>query len=771
MPSSRDRTRGGRGRSGAEDTAPATGAPQDSHASADTRALVSAPVAIFETDAAGSAVFVNDRWLDYAGLTREQSLGFGWAQAIHPEDRERVVSAWKAAVAKGADLDLEFRAQRSDGTTTWLSGSSTSLRDEDGTITGFVGVVSDISSAVATREALIEQNRFVDTVLDIAGALVCVFDPMGRFLRFNRACEQISGYTFEEIEGRPFFDFLIPKDEVEAVRAALGRLRSGEPPAPNVNHWLIRDGSMRLISWTNASLFDDHGALTHIVSVGIDITDERRAQGALQGVEAIGTLLAKHGPTPDSMGAVLTTLGEAMDYRYLAVLLRDGDELRLSAQRGYDDLPTEFHPERGIIGRVVRTGEAAFVPDVAVDPDYVAGSPDVVSEIAVPLTVDGQSLGVLNIESTSEAPMSTFDLRLAQTVAERLAAAIVLGREQQALSERARLFGALTGFAQTANSTLASERLMPTLVEAMASVIEADVCGLTVLERATGRYLVRAVSGAIELGVVGTEIRPGEGISGRAMTSRALIVDRLERARFAPSIQQFVAADWLSMAAVPLVRDGAVLGVVTLGRATDREPAFSAQECEVLTLLAAQTALAIANAELLDEVSELAVRDGLTGLFNRRHFDASVDQLLLRRARERKKRPPLAAIMFDLDYFGHFNKEHGHQAGDAVLKLFASILLGRFRSSDLLARYGGEEFVAILEGATLADATRIADEIRAELAARTVPGADGAELRATVSAGCAALDDAEPTREALLRAADVGLFMAKRAGRNQVVAV
>ncbi len=127
--------------------------------------------------------------------------------------------------------------------------------------------------------------------------------------------------------------------------------------------------------------------------------------------------------------------------------------------------------------------------------------------------------------------------------------------------------------------------------------------------------------------------------------------------------------------------------------------------------------------------------------------------------------------MFDLDHFGRFNKEHGHQAGDAVLRAFAGILLERFRSSDLVARYGGEEFVAILESATSEDASRIAEEVRTTLAAKSVVGPDGVVLQATVSAGCAALDDAEPTREALMRAADVGLFMAKRAGRNQVVAV
>ena len=131
----------------------------------------------------------------------------------------------------------------------------------------------------------------------------------------------------------------------------------------------------------------------------------------------------------------------------------------------------------------------------------------------------------------------------------------------------------------------------------------------------------------------------------------------------------------------------------------------------------------------------------------------------------------LAAIMFDLDRFGRFNQDHGHQAGDAVLRSFSGHpARARCRASDLVARYGGEEFVAILEGCSLADAVVLADAIRLELEGRVIDGPDGQPLRARVSAGCAVLDPEKPTAEALLQTADVGLFMAKRAGRNRVVA-
>jgi two-component system cell cycle response regulator len=188
-----------------------------------------------------------------------------------------------------------------------------------------------------------------------------------------------------------------------------------------------------------------------------------------------------------------------------------------------------------------------------------------------------------------------------------------------------------------------------------------------------------------------------------------------------------------------------------------------------MLLLGAQAALALANAHLHEEVSELAIHDGLTGLYNRRHFDESLN-LIFARWRRLGSRGELAAVMFDLDHFGIFNQEHGHQAGDAVLRAFAGLMRERLRSSDLVARYGGEEFVVVLEECSVADAVRVAEEIRSGLEERVINGPDGQLLRARVSAGCAGLDPAEPTKEALLRNADTALFRAKREGRNRVVA-
>jgi diguanylate cyclase (GGDEF)-like protein/PAS domain S-box-containing protein len=339
---------------------------------------------------------------------------------------------------------------------------------------------------------------------------------------------------------------------------------------------------------------------------------------------------------------------------------------------------------------------------------------------------------------------------------------------QEALLDRVRLFAALAEFGAAMNAIREPEHLVMALIDAVSAVVPSDTVVIIMLDRGDGRYRVRAVRG-LAPGAVGAIIEPGDGHTGRAISERAVILTEPHpRAQSNAALRDYLVHETTWAVGVPLINEDTVLGVISVGR-FETDATFTPAELEVFGLIGPHAALALANAYLVEEVSALAIHDGLTGLYNRRHFDAEFDHMI---ARFKRRAPAgnLAAIMFDLDHFGDFNRQHGHLAGDAVLRLFAGVLHERLRSADLVARYGGEEFVVILEDSTLADAVRVAEEVRRGLEARTVPGADGQPLRATVSAGCALIDPANPTREALIGRADVALFMAKRAGRNQVVA-
>jgi diguanylate cyclase (GGDEF)-like protein len=497
---------------------------------------------------------------------------------------------------------------------------------------------------------------------------------------------------------------------------------------------------------------------------------ERRRARQIAALEAVGRLLAEGGPTAEAFERVAGVVVRRFGYPYVSVYLGDAERMHLAARGGYVEAIESFDPSVGVAGRVMRSRELAFVPDISTDPDYVPGTLTATSLICAPLIVDGRFLGLLNVETVGARRLDATDRSLVAIMATRIAAAVALGQDRQALAARAELFRDIDAFGRDVTSSLAIQPLAEMMIEATARVVAADTLAVTLLDRSDGRYLVRAGRG-LPGRVVGREVLVGEGLAGRAIRDRATVIEEGATSdQFPRSIQDLDIPTLTHGVGLPLIRDGVVVGALTIGRTTVA-PGFSDLEMEGLQLLASSAALAVANAFLHAEVAELAVRDPLTGLYNRRHFDEALDRMLAVHRRERLTGwRPLSAIMFDLDRFGLFNKEHGHQVGDDVLKVFADVLTSRFRASDLVARLGGEEFIVVLDNAASDEAVGIADEVRGLLAERSVRAEDGTQLTVTVSAGCTQLDPADPTRESLLRTADVALFMAKRAGRDRVVA-
>lgn len=161
-----------------------------------------------------------------------------------------------------------------------------------------------------------------------------------------------------------------------------------------------------------------------------------------------------------------------------------------------------------------------------------------------------------------------------------------------------------------------------------------------------------------------------------------------------------------------------------------------------------------------------ANHDGLTGLFNRRHFMVMAEKELHRAQRYRR---PVTVGMADLDFFKRINDTHGHAAGDTVLRDCARLLQETLRKTDLVCRYGGEEFAFVFPESTLEDARRLAERFRQQVAAHVFELPCGGTLHTSISIGLAQGDDTPI--ELALRNADDALYQAKHSGRNQVIAV
>jgi two-component system, cell cycle response regulator len=165
---------------------------------------------------------------------------------------------------------------------------------------------------------------------------------------------------------------------------------------------------------------------------------------------------------------------------------------------------------------------------------------------------------------------------------------------------------------------------------------------------------------------------------------------------------------------------------------------------------------------------EMAITDGLTGLYNRRYMETHLGSLL-EQAGARGK--PLTIMVLDIDFFKSINDTYGHDAGDDVLREFATRIRKSIRGIDLACRLGGEEFVIVMPETDMAVATIVAERLRRRIASEPFIIAQGAKaIDVTISIGIATLDTADDTASTILKRADQALYRAKRDGRNRVVA-
>jgi diguanylate cyclase (GGDEF)-like protein len=180
---------------------------------------------------------------------------------------------------------------------------------------------------------------------------------------------------------------------------------------------------------------------------------------------------------------------------------------------------------------------------------------------------------------------------------------------------------------------------------------------------------------------------------------------------------------------------------------------------------AEQISLAIANVQLRDQLRDQSIRDTVTGLFNRRYMLETCRREFSRAARAGQ---PVSILSIDVDHFKKYNDNHGHDAGDTVLRAVGECMETTFRNEDVPCRFGGEEFVVILPGAPIEVAARRAEQLRSKIEALVVRYLDTNLPRITISVGVAAFPNGGDNPEAILKAADQALYGAKAAGRNRV---
>ncbi len=224
---------------------------------------------------------------------------------------------------------------------------------------------------------------------------------------------------------------------------------------------------------------------------------------------------------------------------------------------------------------------------------------------------------------------------------------------------------------------------------------------------------------------------------------------------------------------LPMMGQGEVLGMLHLSfsgpephqRTDEHYRRLEAMERLAMTV-ADHLSLALANLKLRERLQEMSVRDPLTGLYNRRYMQETLEREIKRAQRDSK---PIGIIMLDVDHFKSVNDTHGHDAGDLVLKTLAGFLSNNFRGEDVACRYGGEEFILILPGLFLKDSEAKAERIRREIANTLRVHYHDKPLSITVSIGVAAFPEHGGHAGPLIAKVDAAMYEAKNRGRNRIV--
>jgi diguanylate cyclase (GGDEF)-like protein len=466
-------------------------------------------------------------------------------------------------------------------------------------------------------------------------------------------------------------------------------------------------------------------------------------------VRAAAEAIAVETSPADALDAALGVLHSRLDNAFVAAHVLEHDRLWLVGGRGYAVVPDGLPVTQGVVGRAVRTTLTQYVPDLEADPDNVEAARGATSELAVPLSVDGEVVGALTIESVAMLPSES--PRLVRPLSAVLAPVLAKIRDVRVLD-----LAALSRLA----IYLSSLRDAREIVEIAAATLG------RILPVETSQVCLRAESGLLEI----TAARRSEE-GGPEPLSLDVVETLRRRGRQGTVIEQIdVAGAMLDLSVAPLVRSIVVIPLRANGTelglligSSRRLHELDRRQAEVATLFAAQVAATLDATLALGRERRSALTDPLTGLLNRRGFEIDLERAL---AAALEQRSPLSLWVLDFDDFKEVNDRAGHEFGDALLREVGHVLTRVLPESSSAGRLGGDEFVVMFPGADADEAGALTQRIREEL----LGGLDDAGFPLRASIGIASYPFDGGGGSQLLRAADQALYEAKAKGKNCVVA-
>ncbi len=581
-----------------------------------------------------------------------------------------------------------------------------------------------------------------------------------------------SGMAFAHAAAVLVDPHLIPSDdEVASMVAAPVPLRAGKTATIAV----INDETQRHFNEADVSTMN---IVAHELGMLIDSHERLAAEKSQRRLaESLREVTASMVSSLDFtavLGALLHGLEPMMPFASAAVLLRDGETMRVMASRGIDDAANLQNvylkvSDDPILKEIVDTQGHVVIHGLEAEksPPY-AGGEYVEHFISMPLVSRNRVIGVLAVSRNRGEPFDLEELIVLDAFSVQGSVAIQNARlfqsTQESLAKTETLY-------QTAQALIAFDSLtemLQTVVDGAARSIPARQVSLQTVSLRERRiiHFVRGGDARDEIVAVDFE-ELWDGLGGWVLRNREPVISNpgeQERREGARARKRSQTAHQGSRMVVPVRFRGKLFGVMQAAKHRD-EPDFDRRDLELLGAMANQAAMAIENARLFDEVQRLANTDELTGLSNRRDlFDRGQREL----DRSLRNDRTVSALMLDIDRFKSVNDSFGHSIGDEVLREIARRIQDAVRDIDIVGRYGGEEFAVILPETDMQIAIVVAERVRSAIGEHPFETAAGPlEIHASVGVAEVRAADGE-TIGHLLDRADTAMDLAKQGGGDLV---
>lgn len=482
-------------------------------------------------------------------------------------------------------------------------------------------------------------------------------------------------------------------------------------------------------------------------------TPERSLEQRLRELTIINDLVKTLTSTlqlTDVLRTVLDKIKTLTSAEALSLLLYDGerDELVFAATETLREnaiVGLSVPEAKSIAGWVVRTGQAALVNDTGSDTRFYSVIDQVshfatASLLAVPLRKGDEVIGVIEVVNRYGGKwFSDEDLRKLQDVADHIGSSI---DPDQIIHDNE----ALRGLLSQVNAAVPSEGSSLLLLDGK------------------GQELVFRASRTLQPGVVdGMRLPTGQGIAGWVARNREAVRldDATKDSRYFSGIEDRTHFRPQSMICVPMVSKGTLLGVIQVINKIGNQ-AFTEDELRMSQTLADHAAIAVENASLYRRAYLASMTDDLTGLWNTRHFNQALAELV-------KRGGAVSLMVLDLDNFKQVVDTYGHLVGSKTIGQIGRLIGHLVRPGDIAARFGGDEFVVIFPMTDGDTAYEIAETICEAVEATGSLEGNGVDIsNVTASVGVASYPDDAESADGLFRAADAAMYVAKRQGKNKV---